>query len=52
MAICAKPQTNVNMMAYVGSWWTGDFSEANSATRRDMMAVGPIVISFDVPNKQ
>ena len=45
-------------MAYVGSLNSGSssegglFAEANAAVRRDIMAVGPNVMSLAVPRKQ
>ena len=47
-----RPVMKVSMIAYVASSCTGDFSEANSAMSRDMMAVGPRVMSLAVPRKQ
>lgn len=52
MANWISPVINVRSMAYVASSCTGDFSEANSAMRSDMMAVGPRVMSLAVPRKQ
>lgn len=52
MTTCMSPDINVSTIAYVASSCTGDRSEANSATRRDMIAVGPSVMSLDVPKKQ
>ncbi len=40
----------MSTMAYVASPGIGD--AANAAVIRDMMAVGPSVMSFDVPKRQ
>lgn len=45
-----NPHARVRMMAYVGSPCIGDVPKA--AVIRDMMAVGPNVMSLDVPRKQ
>lgn len=45
-----NPEMRVRTMAYVASSLTGD--KANVDVMSDMMAVGPSVMSFDVPKKQ
>lgn len=47
MASWIKPQNRVNTMAMVGSFSTVD--AANVFVSRDMMAVGPSVMSLAVP---
>ena len=42
------PQKNVRSRAYVGSPFTGDVAKA--AVIRDMIAVGPRVMSLEVPS--
>lgn len=41
-----SPENRDKMTAYVGSWFG---AVAKAAVIRDMIAVGPRVISFDVP---
>ena len=48
MTSCTTPHMSVSAMARVGSLLTGEV--ANIPVMRDMMAVGPSVMSLDVPN--
>ena len=47
---CIMPVKRHSAIAYVGSKAMGD--EAKAAVIKDIMAVGPSVMSFAVPRKQ